>query len=92
VDENNANDGVPKPPAVPATGTLIRRLVLGSAATYRILGKNKRGIEVEVVDAPGLRPGARFTFTSAAVMEMTDLGRECADHAVRRAVPKRGFA
>ena len=57
--------------AVLETGLLIQRAALGSEATYRIVGENDRGVEVEVVEAPGLQPNTRFTFTTADVIEMT---------------------
>jgi hypothetical protein len=82
-----------KRPAPPPVGTLIRRVALGSEATYRVLSENRRGIEVEVVDAPGLAPGARFTFAIDDVVAMTDLGEDDrAARAVRPTVPQRRLA
>ena len=51
-------------------GHLLRRTVLGSDAIYRVVGRNARGIEVEVVNAPGLRAGSRFTFLPEDVAAM----------------------
>ncbi len=83
---------------VPAPGTLIRRVALGSEATYRIMGENDRGVEVEVVEAPGLEPRTRFTFTTADVIEMAAPagsradGSRRADRVVRLGIPKRHYA
>jgi hypothetical protein len=74
-------------------GLLIQRSALGTEATYRIVGENDRGIEVEVVEAPGLEPNTRFTFATADVIEMKDRkGRQAddarrANHRVRYGVP-----
>lgn len=79
-------------------GLLIQRVALGSEATYRIVGENDRGVEVEVVEAPGLEPNTRFTFSTADVIQMADHESRRADHAprgnqaVRRGVVKRRFA
>jgi hypothetical protein len=93
VDELESRDGPHERPSVPPSGTLLRRLALGSEAIYRVLGENERGVEVEVVDAPGLQPGSRFTFTVADVVAMTGLSEsERAAYAVRPGVPRRRFA
>jgi hypothetical protein len=52
-------------------GELRRHVRLGSEAVYRVCDWDQMGAEVEVVRAPGLRPGQRFQFTLAAVIEMT---------------------
>jgi len=57
----------------PTPGQLLKRTVLGSGAVYRVVGANARGVEVEVVDAPGLKPGNRFTFTAEDVEAMETL-------------------
>lgn len=44
--------------------------MFGEESTYRVVGENDRGIEVEVIDAPGLEPGHRFTFLAADVEAM----------------------
>lgn len=54
----------------PAEGQLLKRTLLGSEAIYRVVGKNDRGVEVEVVRAPGLDAGSRFTFTLDDVLAM----------------------
>jgi len=51
-------------------GQLVRRRMLGTDATYRVVGQNARGVEVEVVEAPGLTPGDRFTFALEDVAVM----------------------
>jgi hypothetical protein len=79
-------------------GVLIQRSALGTEATYRIVGENDRGVEVEVVEAPGLEPNTRFTFTTADVIQMTDRKGVRADgarrpkRAVRVGVAKRRYA
>jgi hypothetical protein len=79
-------------------GLLIQRVALGSEATYRIVGENDRGVEVEVVEAPGLEPNTRFTFSTADVIKMTDPEGSRADRArranraVRLGVAKRHYA
>jgi hypothetical protein len=57
----------------PVEGQLLKRTVLGSEAVYRVLGRNARGVEVEVVRAPGLSAGSRFTFTLEDVLAMDPL-------------------
>jgi hypothetical protein len=54
----------------PHVGQVLRRRALGTTALYRVIGQNTRGVEVEVVDAPGLKPGTRFTFTLKDVLAM----------------------
>jgi hypothetical protein len=48
----------------------LRRAVLGTEAVYRVIATNDKRVEVEVVRAPGLRPGSRFVFALAAVLAM----------------------
>ena len=93
MDELDPRDNLRERPSLPPSGTLIRRVALGSEATYRVLSENRRGVEVEVVEAPGLQPGARFTFTIDDVVAMTDLsaGNRNA-RAVRPSVPRRRYA
>ena len=43
-------------------GAVVRQRLLGTDALYRIIGLNDRGIEVEVIEAPKLAAGSRFTF------------------------------
>jgi hypothetical protein len=57
-------------------GRLLRQRALGSDALYRIIERVERGIRVEVVEAPGLAPGARFVFTEEAVAAMESLYAE----------------
>ncbi|HEX3974758.1 MAG TPA: hypothetical protein VHW96_00765 [Solirubrobacteraceae bacterium] len=51
-------------------GQLVSRRLLGTEALYRVIGENERGIEVEVVQVEGLRPGSRFTFSLKDVLAM----------------------
>ena len=82
-----------KRPTLPPAGTLIRRIALETEATYRVLGENQRGVQVEVVDAPGLQPGARFTFAVDDVIAMTDRSEgDPVRRPVRLGVPRRRFA
>jgi hypothetical protein len=57
----------------PQPGEVLRRKALGTTALYRVVGENERGIEVEVIDAPGLAPGSRFTFSLRDVLAMDRL-------------------
>jgi hypothetical protein len=51
--------------------TEIRRKVLfGVEATYCVAGVEGDLVTVEVIQAPGLKPGARMRMTAAAVAEM----------------------
>ena len=52
-------------------GQVLRRKALGTETLYRVIGENARGVEVEVVSAPGLVPGFRFTIAidDATAME-----------------------
>jgi hypothetical protein len=52
------------------TGELRSRVILGTEAIYRVCDWNDELAEVEVVQAPGLRSGQRFTFDVAAVRSM----------------------
>lgn len=93
MDKVDPRDGRREGRSVPPPGTLIRRLALGIEAIYRVLGENDRGVEVEVVEAPGLEPGARFTFMIADVITMTELSPGArAASAVRHGVPEHRFA
>jgi hypothetical protein len=60
----------PDPPDAPAVGDVVRNERLGTLATYRIRSCSGELVEVEVVDALGLEPGARFRFTAEAVSAM----------------------
>lgn len=53
-----------------AVGQHRRAARLGSEAVYRICKLDARYARVEVVDAPGLRPGQHFRFTRAEVEAM----------------------
>ncbi len=56
---------------IPAEPGQIRTLhKLGSEATYRVISISGELVEVEVIDAPGLKPGQRFKFASEAVAAM----------------------
>lgn len=51
-------------------GDVVRQSKLGSTATYVVLGIDGPRIEVEVVEAPGLKPGSRFMLAAEAVGTM----------------------
>src|SRR5665213_2682350 len=53
-----------------ATPRLVRNRRLGSTGVYRVLRPRGGVVEVEVVTAPGLRPGSRFGLTPGAVAGM----------------------
>ena len=57
----------------PAAGQLLKHSALGTDAFYRVVGETPRGVEVEVIDAPGLQPGTRFTFSLKDVLAMDQL-------------------
>ncbi|MGP0048273.1 MAG: hypothetical protein ACLPZR_05400 [Solirubrobacteraceae bacterium] len=52
-------------------GELRRQVLLGSESLYRVCACDGDHVEVEVVRAPGLRPGLRFAFTADAVAAMS---------------------
>jgi|1186.fasta_scaffold219223_2 hypothetical protein len=51
-------------------GQIRRKRLLESEARYRVVAVAADLVEVEVVEAPGLKPGQRFSFTHDAVAEM----------------------
>ena len=61
-----------------AEGQLRRQERLGSKALYRVCACEGNYARVEVVEAPGLRAGAHYKFTRAAValMELVDESAE----------------
>jgi len=54
-------------------GQILRTTRLGSVAMYRVCEVRDGFVEVEVVEAPGLRTGSRFRFTVGAVASMEQL-------------------
>lgn len=62
-------------PPVPAPNELLRQEMLGTEAVYRVVRHNERGVEVEVVQAPGLEPGARFTIRIEDALKMRSSGQ-----------------
>jgi hypothetical protein len=71
-EPGSSNNGGPAR-ELPAVGQLLKHRVLGTNAIYRVVGENGRGVEVEVIEAPGLRPGSRFTFSFKDVLAMDRL-------------------
>ena len=51
-------------------GQLRRKRLLDSEAVYRVVGVADDVVEVEVVQAHGLKEGQRFSFTHEAVAAM----------------------
>ena len=62
-----------------ASGQLRRQVRLGSEAVYRVREVTPTGVIVEVVRAPGLEAGLRFTFTAAAVQRMEPVDEDVAE-------------
>lgn len=77
----------------PWPGQLLKRVVLGTEAIYRVIETSDRGVEIEVVRAPGLKPGSRFVFALKAVLAMDPLtsddlrGRSRQGEAVASEIP-----
>jgi hypothetical protein len=63
-----------------AEGQLRRQVRMGSKALYRVCDCEGNYARVEVVQAPGLRPGAHYKFTRTAVEQM-ELVDESSDSA-----------
>jgi hypothetical protein len=57
-------------PDEPTVGQLRRQVMLGTEAVYRICAFRDDLVEVEVVRAPGLETGLKFSFTRDAVGAM----------------------
>jgi hypothetical protein len=55
---------------------LLRRRALGTEAVYRILDVDQVTVRVEVVRAPGLKPGMQLTFTREAAAAMERIAGE----------------
>ena len=51
-------------------GQVVRHRALGSESTYRVLEPRGSLVELEVVTAPGLQPGAHVQVCTAAVRAM----------------------
>jgi hypothetical protein len=62
----------------PAVGEYRVHTLLGSDAVYRVVTTGPKTTLVEVVDAPGLRPGMQFKFLTSVVAEMP-VARELED-------------
>jgi hypothetical protein len=50
---------------------LLRHRALEREALYRVVDTTPEYVDVEVVSAPGLTPGARLRFTQKAVAQMS---------------------
>ena len=64
------------PPAHPlalSTGLLLRRRALGTDSIYRVRTATGPIVEVEVVEAPGMKPGARIELCIAAARALERL-------------------
>jgi hypothetical protein len=62
-----------------AVGQLRKQVFLETEAVYRVCEVSATSVQVEVVRAPGLTPGQRFTFTAAAVLRMALLAGDGPD-------------
>ncbi len=64
------------PPACPqalSTGLLLRRRALGSDSIYRVRAATGPTVQVEVVEAPGMKPGARIELCVTAARALDRL-------------------
>jgi len=53
-------------PLALSAGLLLRRRALGSDSIYRVRAASGSVVEVEVLEAPGMKPGVRIGLCSAA--------------------------
>lgn len=57
--------------STPAQPEILTKTMLGTTATYRVLGRTDGGdVRVTVIEAPGLEPGFEFTITAEAAAGM----------------------
>lgn len=61
------------PPEI-SPGSLVSKRMLGSEATYRVVSVTATHVDVEVIEAPGLKPGTTTRFTRQAVEAMEPAG------------------
>lgn len=68
-------------PRPPAPGQVRVHRALRTRATYRVLSCDDEHVLVEVVEAPGLDPGAQFRFLAedVAAMELSEEPPPAAD-------------
>jgi len=55
---------------IPPRSEVVRKRVLGTEASYRVLHEAGPIVQVEVLDAPGLAPGTHVYLSSSAVAHM----------------------
>ena len=65
-----------------STGQMLRRRALGSDSIYRVRGASGPTVEVEVIEAPGMRPGARIELSVAVARALEGLRAISADAGV----------
>ena len=75
-------------------GRMLRQRALGSSALYRVIEQVEHGVRVEVVEAPGLAPGASFVFSEDAIaaMEVLYAESENSNPTAATAQPRRRLA
>lgn len=55
---------------VTTPGRILRRSALGTEATYRVVEEDGQRVLVEVISAPGLKPGFRLHLSADTANEM----------------------
>lgn len=64
---------------------VLRRHALDSDGAYRKVARHGQTVEVEVLNAPGLRPGTHLHVTAAAARAMTPPASRTSERALRLA-------
>ena len=57
-------------PVLSRDADILEQTVLGSYAAYRVLRREREYVEVEVIEAPGMKAGEQLRFSAAAVHAM----------------------
>jgi hypothetical protein len=70
---------------------VLRRRALHSESSYREVSREGPMVELEVLSAPGLRPGTHLRVTSAAVRGMMPHRRNASDRLARGAATAMHF-
>lgn len=68
-------------------GRLLSRRSLGTEAVYRVVCYTDARVQVEVVEAPRLNPGARLTLTRGAAQAICNLGGAHSHERLKSAAP-----
>jgi hypothetical protein len=64
---------------------VLRRHALDSDSAYRKVARHGQTVELEVLNAPGLRPGTRMHVTAAAARAMKPQTQSASERALRLA-------